>query len=155
MICAAVLSLETVERLDRDRLVHEPGQQDRAYDHDVARDHQDHDPARDDSIDAERDVDRNDQHLVGERIEIGAELGGHAEALGEEAVDRIADGGHHEQQERNAHLAGRDRPHDDGHQQNAPKRNQIWNTQSAAPTAASLGRAPMVASGAPHDPRLL
>ena len=41
--------------------------------------------------DAERDVDRHDQHLVGERIEIGAELGRHAEALGEEAVDRVAD----------------------------------------------------------------
>ena len=65
------------------------------------------------------DVDRDDQRLVGERIEIGAELGRHAEALGEEAVDGVADAGGEEQQERDPHLARRDRPDDDRHQQDA------------------------------------
>src|SRR5262249_17854324 len=49
---------------------------------DVARDHQDHEPARDRLLDAERDIDRDDHRLVGERIEISAEFRCHAEALG-------------------------------------------------------------------------
>ena len=54
---------------------------------------------------AERDIDRHDQRLVGQRIEIGAELARHAEALGQEAVDGVAHPGRQEQKERGAHLA--------------------------------------------------
>ena len=104
-------------RPDLDRPVHHPRQDDRADDHEVARHHQDDDPERDHPGDAERHVDRHDQHLVGQRIEIGAELGLHAEALGQEAVDRVADAGGEEQQERQAHLSGGDRPDDHRHQQ--------------------------------------
>ena len=46
-------------------------------------------------------IDRDDQRLVGQRIEIGAELARHAEALGEKAVDRVAHAGGEEQQEGN------------------------------------------------------
>ena len=35
------------QRLERHRLPHHPGQDDRRDDHDIARDHQDHEPARD------------------------------------------------------------------------------------------------------------
>ena len=54
---------------------------------------------RDFPVDPERDIDRNDQRLVGERVEIGAEHGGHVEALGEKAVDGVADAGGEEQHE--------------------------------------------------------
>jgi len=90
---------------------------------------------------AERHIDRHDHRLVGERIEIGAKLGRHAEALGEKAVDRVADAGCQEQQEGNPHLAGGDRPNQDRHQQNAGKRDKVRYAQICAPPGAD-GPAP-------------
>ena len=52
--------------------------------------------------DAKRDIDRHDQRLVGQRVEIGAKLARHVEALGEKAVHRIADPGNQEQRKRHA-----------------------------------------------------
>ena len=55
--------------------------------------------------DAQRHIDRDDQRLVGQRIEIGAELARHVEALGEKAVDGVADPGDQEQHKGDPHLA--------------------------------------------------
>ena len=66
--------------------------------------------------DRERDIDRNQHRLVGERVEIGAERGRHAEALGQKAVDRVADAGGEEQAERDPHFIGCDRPDHHRHQ---------------------------------------
>ena len=88
---------------------------------------------RDHLGDAERHVDRDDQHLVGQRIEIGAEFGLHAEALGQEAVDRVADGGGQEQQEGQPHLSAGDRPDDHRHEEDARQRDEIRNTQTSGP----------------------
>ena len=60
---------------------------------------------------------------VNDLVVQGAELGRHVEALGEKTVDQIAQPGHQEQQEGNLHLAGRDRPDHDRHQQDTRKRN--------------------------------
>ena len=46
-----------------------------------------------------RDVDRDEERLVGERVDIGAELAAHVEAPGDEAVDRVRDSRHDEQEE--------------------------------------------------------
>src|ERR1051326_7026907 len=83
--------------------------------------------------DAERHVDRHDQGLVGERIEIGAEFARHVEALGQEAVDGVADAGDHEQREGGEHLSRNNRPDHDRHQDDARQSNQVWNTQTTAP----------------------
>ena len=89
-------------------------------------------------------IDRDQQRLVGQRIEQGAQFARHVEALGEKAVDRVADAGDDEDRERDFHLAGGDRPDDDRHQNDAAQRNDIWNTQ--------LGRFP--ATGLIYDPAL-
>ncbi len=65
--------------------------------------------------DTKRNVNRNDQRLVGQRIDVGAEFARHMEALGEKAVDGVADAGGQKQKKSNAHLAGRDRPDHDRH----------------------------------------
>ena len=44
-----------------------------------------------------RHVDRDEQRLVGERVDIGAELAAHVEAPGDEAVDRVRNAGGDEQ----------------------------------------------------------
>src|SRR5664279_2128942 len=108
----------------------------------VARHHQDHQPARDQSVDAEGKVDRDDQRLVGERIEIGTQFGGHAEALGEKAVDGVAHAGGQEQHEGNPHRAGRDRPDHDRHQQNAPQRYEVRNIQGNPGSSTRSGLVP-------------
>src|SRR5690606_32963207 len=53
--------------------------------------------------------------------------------FGEETVDGIADARHHEQQERRQHCTGRNRPHNNGNQQNACQRDQIGDRQSVVP----------------------
>ena len=71
------------------------------------------------------------------------------EALGEEAVDRVADAGRQEQHEGNPHGARRrDRPDHDRHQQNAPQRNEIRNTQGNPGSR----RAPASGAGNSADP---
>src|SRR5215470_2504251 len=92
-------------RLHRQRIADEPRQHDPADDHDVARDNQDDQPTRDRLGGGKRDVDRHDQRLVRQRIEVGADLAGHAEALGQESVDRVAHAGSEENEECDAHLA--------------------------------------------------
>ena len=79
-------------------------------------------PARDRLGDPERDIDRDQHRLVGERIEIGAELGRHAEAFRQEPVHGVADAGGEKQGECDLHLARSDRPDHDRHQQDAAKR---------------------------------
>src|SRR4029077_20006593 len=105
----------------------------RADDHDIARDNENDEPAGNRLGDAEGDVNRNQHGLVGERVEVSAELGCHPEAFGEEAVDGIADPGGEKQHEGHAHLARRDRPDHDRHQEDAAQRNEIWNAQISAP----------------------
>ena len=63
------------QRLDAHRLIHQPRQQHRQQDQNVAADDRDHQPQRNLLAHAKRDVDADDQQLVGQRIEIGAELG--------------------------------------------------------------------------------
>ena len=65
------------QRLDLERVTHQPGQHDPSDDQDIARHHQDHQPARDIPVDPKGQIDRDDQRLVGERVEIGTEFGGH------------------------------------------------------------------------------
>src|SRR4029079_976672 len=108
-------------------------------DHDIAGHHEDDDPARDRAPDSERDIDRDQQRLVGERIEQGAQFALHVEALGQEAVDGVADACNDEDCEGNPHLAGDDRPDDDRHQNDASQCNDIWNAQ--------LGRFPASGPG--------
>jgi len=58
-----------------------------------ARNHQDHEPARNLGGHAEGDVDRDQQALVGQGIEQRPDLALHVEALGEEPVDCVTDAG--------------------------------------------------------------
>src|SRR5262249_15494865 len=81
----------------------------------------------------------------GEGVEVGPELGPHAERLGEKTVDGIADAGSEEQDECDPHLACRDRPDHDRHQQDAAERNEVRNAQVCAPArparlAVTIGR---------------
>jgi hypothetical protein len=109
--------------------MHEPGQNYRAHDHDIARDHEDDEPARHCFYYSERDVDRDQHRLVRERIKIGTELGAHAKALGQKAVDGVGDAGCQEQGKCEAHLACRDRPNHDRHQQDTAKGDKVGNAQ--------------------------
>src|SRR5262249_33052502 len=75
----------------------------------------------------------------------GAELGRDADRLGEKPVDGVADAGSEEQDECDPHLARRDRPDHDWHQQDAAERNEVRNTQICAPArparlAVTIGR---------------
>ncbi len=72
--------------------VHEPRDHDRRDDHDVAGDDDDREPARQRPHHGERHVDGDEERLVGERIEIGAELAAHVEAPGDDAVGRVREG---------------------------------------------------------------
>src|SRR6185369_15770707 len=117
------------QRFHRYRLVEQPRHDHGHDDHDVARHHEDDEPARNRAPDAERDEDRHQQRLVGERVEQGAQLARHVEPLGEKAVDGVADAGNDEDREGDFHLAGNDRPDDDRHQDDAAQRNDIRNAQ--------------------------
>src|ERR1700688_952404 len=118
------------QRPHRHRLADQPGQHEGADDHDVARDDEDDEEDRQRAGDAERNVDRYDQRLVGQGIEIGAELARHVEALGEEAIDAVADPGRQEQEKGDAHPARRDRPDHDRHQQDTSQGNEVRDTQT-------------------------
>ena len=119
------------QRPYRHRPAHHPGEQESADDHDIARHDKNDEEDRQRAGDAERNVNRHDERLVGQRIEVFAELARHVEVFGEEAVDGIADPGRQEQEKGNTHLSRRDRPDHDRHQQNPPQRNEIWDTQTA------------------------
>ncbi len=131
VICATVFALDTGSGPNRHRLADEPRQHKAGNDHDVARHHEDDQRDRQGAGDPERHIDRYDQRLVGQRIEIGAELARHVKALGEEAVDGVADPGHQEQRKGRQHIPRRDRPDDDRHQDYAGQCDEIWNTQNA------------------------
>src|SRR3954468_6242407 len=124
------------QRLHQDGTAEHPGQHHRADDHNVARHHENDQPAGNDFLDAQGHVDRDDERLVSERVEIRAERARHVEALGEEAVDGVTDARRQEQHERNPHGARIDRPDDDRHQQNTPQLNEVRNTHGSAPRLA-------------------
>ena len=125
------------ERPHRHRLTHQPGQHEAGDDHDVARNDEDDQRDRQCAGNAERNVDRHDQRLVSQRIDERAELAGHVEALGDEAVDRIADPGRQKQKEGGPHLPRHDRPDHDRDQHDASQCNEVWNTQTCAPARKS------------------
>ena len=61
------------------------------HDHEVAQDHERGEPPRHETRDAQAHEHRDQQQLVGERVEHLAEFAGPAEALGEEAVERVGE----------------------------------------------------------------
>src|SRR5260370_30542205 len=64
---------------------------------------------------------------------MGTKIAGHAEALGEKAVDRVAYAGNKKDQKRDLHLVRPDRPNDDRHQQNAADGDQVGKVQDGEP----------------------
>src|SRR5215471_5796623 len=64
---------------------------------------------------------------------MGAKIAGHAQALGEIAIDCIAQAGNEKNQKRDLHLARCDRPHDDRHQKNAADGNKVGKVQDSDP----------------------
>ena len=106
-----------------------PGQHHPAHDEHVAACHQDDEPERHLAERAERQIDPDQQRLVGERVEIGAELGRGVQSLGQEAVDRIADACKHEKPEREHEIAGYDQIDHDRHQQQAADGDEIGEVQ--------------------------
>ena len=87
---------------------------------------------------------------VNDLVVQGAELARHVEALGEEAVDGIAEAGDEENRERDLHLARHDGPDDDRDQHDAAQGDDIRNTHVALPGTRSdlesgpLGAEPVV-----------
>ena len=71
----------------------QPSQHEGADDHDVTRHHEDDQKYRQHADDSERNVNRNDQRLIGQGIEVSAKLALHVETLGEKPVDGIANAG--------------------------------------------------------------
>ena len=69
-------------------------------------------PGRKRALEAERAEDRDEQRLVGDRVEIGAELGGGVEALGDEAVGRVRQPGEDEEHRRLDEAVGDHQPDD-------------------------------------------
>ena len=132
-ICASRVGFRHRMRADRHRLPHNPGQHEPRDDHDVAGHHQDDQRYGQRARDAQRDIDRDDQRLVGQRIDQSAKLARHMKALGEKAVDGVADPGSHEEEKGGPHLARRDRPDHNRHENNASQCDEIRNTQTQAP----------------------
>ena len=92
---------------------------------------------------AQSDIDADQQRLVGDRVEIGAELAVPAKALGEEAVGGVGQSRQQEQQEGRLHLVGDDQPHDERNEHDAPERKGIGNIHrrsSRRPLAACARR---------------
>ena len=87
-IWAAVLILRQARGGDRHGPRQQPGEPGWPPTIITSRDNdEDRQPGRKGADEAERDVDRDEQRLVGERVEHGAELAAHVEALGDEAVE--------------------------------------------------------------------
>src|SRR5262249_26460411 len=77
--------------------------------------------------------------------EEGDMRGGNGEALGKKPAEGIAEAGSEKGDECDPHLARRNRPDHDRHQQDAAERNEIWNAQICAPArparlAVTIGR---------------
>ena len=113
------IGLAHAERLDVEGLIEKPGEQHARNNQNVTADDGDHQPQRQLVAHAERNIDADDQELVGERVEIGAELGLPVVALGEVAVDGIADAGTDEHEEGASGLAGEQHPEDHRHRDDA------------------------------------
>src|SRR3984957_12515611 len=120
------------QRFHRNRFAEQPRHDHGGHDHDVARDHENDDPAWYRAPDTKRHIDRDQQRLVRERIEQRPQFAGHIEALGEKTVDRVANARDDEDRKSDFHLVGGNRPHDNRHQQDATERNDIWNTHGAS-----------------------
>jgi len=73
-------------------------------------DDQDHQPLRHFLDIAHADIDAGQQRLVGERVEIAAELGLQAVVLGEEAVERVRDAGRAELRQSSCQCRRRPEP---------------------------------------------
>ena len=131
-ICATVFALLTASGLMRDGMVEKPRQHDRGDDEDVARDDGDDEPGRQLTPDAQRDEDRDEQQLVGERIEIGAELRRPAEALGEKAVDAVRDARDDEGEECRLRLSRNQEPENDRHQDDPAECDEIGDIQGGS-----------------------
>jgi len=96
--------------------------------------------------DAQCHVDRDQERLVGERVEESTQLARHVEALGQEAIDGVADAGDQEHTERNLHLARHDGPDDDRDQHDAAQGDDVRNTHAALPgTRCDLKSGPLQA----------
>ena len=88
--------------------------QDRAGDDQkIAKHDQEHQPDRHVAHVAQRNINAHEKHLVGQRVEIGADLADHPEPLGEDPVHRIRDTGGGEQPEGISVLTFQDQV--DGH----------------------------------------
>src|SRR5262249_9111312 len=124
-------------------------------DHDIARNDEDDQKNRHHADNSERYIDGDDQRLVGQRIKVGAKLALHVEALGEEAVYGIADACGEKQYEGDAHFAQRDRPDQNGNEQNPPQGNEIRDTQTAPKPAATLARPPGAPPPSANSSRLV
>ena len=89
---------------------------------------------------ASADVDRDEQRLVGDGVEIGAELGAHVEAPGDEAVDGVRSACHDEQQEGSRPLPLPDHDDHEGHEEQAADRDQIRDGHAG--TCAPIRKSP-------------
>ena len=152
-ICATVLSFGYRQRPDRHRPADQPGQHEAADDHDVARNDEDDQRDRQRAGDAQRNIDRHDQRLVGERVEIGAELARHVEALGKKAIDRVADPGRQEQRRKATRISpDMIAQTTTGTSMMRAKRNEVRNTQTTprlpAPTSRDASLCPLYSGGA-------
>ena len=92
---------------------------------------------------SERDIDRDQQRLVGDRVEIGAELGVPAIALGKEAVGRVGQTREQEHEKCRQHLVRDDQPYHQRDEHNPPEREDVGDVhrcssrQPRAPPGAS------------------
>ena len=93
------------DRADLHRLRHQVGDQHRTDDQNVTRDNEHNQPAGNFAEIAERDEATDQQQLVGNRIEIGAELTHLAELPRQIAVERIGNAGDQEDDKRPFRLA--------------------------------------------------
>ncbi len=76
------------------------GKQHGADDEEIAADDEHDQPGRQFALESEGHEDGDEQRLVGDRVEIGAELGGGPEPLGDEAVSGVGKAGEDEQHRR-------------------------------------------------------
>ena len=99
----------------------------------VARHDQDYEPSPHRLYNPKRHVDRNDQNLICQGIKVGTDLGRHSEALGQKAVDAVADASNQKEDKCNRHLVRSDGPDHYRHQQDASKRDEIGKAQGYIP----------------------
>ena len=119
------IDLAHSQRLDADRVVHQPRQKHRQQDQNVAADDRDDQPKGNLLAHAKSDVDADDEQLVGQRIEIGPKFRRPIEPLCQVAVDGIADAGAEKYEEGDPAVAVHQQPEDHGNGQHARQRDEV------------------------------